>query len=227
MLEKVDLNVELQKEEFKKIAPELALELAELQRKAKELKIPVVVVFEGWDAAGKGTLVNDLILPLDPRGFTVYTTVDANAEEKFKPELWRFWIRTPAAGRIAIFERSWYRKAQKDIAEDSMKSEESKHLLDDILGFERQISDGGTVIVKFFLHISKKEQSKRFKKLESNEATSWRVTKSDWKNHKLYDEYYRRRRDDDRENRYGIRAVDDRRSDRQALRDGEDIHDGH
>ncbi len=190
MLEKVDLSAKLSKTEYKQTAPQLALELAELQRRAKELKIPVVIVFEGWDAAGKGTLINELILPLDPRGFTVYTTVAPNSEESYRPYLWRFWIKTPASGRIAIFERSWYRKLQVERIDFKLSPETLGNAFDDTLAFERQLADGGAVIIKFFLHIDKKEQRKRFRKLESNKALSWRVSKSDWKHHKQYELYH-------------------------------------
>ncbi|HOK42026.1 MAG TPA: polyphosphate:AMP phosphotransferase [bacterium] len=176
MLEKVDLSKKISKEEFKKIINELELKIGELQRESKNKKIPIIIVFEGWDAAGKGTLINRLILPLDPRGFNVYPTLPPNEEEKLRPFLWSFWIKTPAKGRITIFDRSWYKRMLSD---KSVSYE-------DIKAFERQLTDDGTVIIKFFLHISKKEQKKRLKKLASDPATAWRVTKQDWKNHKKY-----------------------------------------
>ncbi len=98
MLENIDVSRKVPKKEFKPEKDELELRLAALQREAKDLGIPVIVVFEGWDAAGKGTLINKLILPLDPRGFTVNSTLAPNPEEAHRPFLWRFWTKTPLDG---------------------------------------------------------------------------------------------------------------------------------
>ena len=108
MLEALDLSKKIPKKEYKSIKPDLETRLGELQRQARALGIPIVVVFEGWDAAGKGTLINKLMLAMDPRGFTVHPTNPPNEEERLRPPLWRFWIKTPRVGRIAIFDRSWY-----------------------------------------------------------------------------------------------------------------------
>ena len=110
MLEQIDLSKKLKKTEYKSIINNLEIKLAELQRKTRELQIPIIVVFAGWGAAGKGTLINRLMLAMDPRGFTVYSIKPSNEEEGFRPFLWRFWIKTPEKGRITIFDRSWYRR---------------------------------------------------------------------------------------------------------------------
>ncbi|MEW5694066.1 MAG: phosphate--AMP phosphotransferase [Candidatus Hydrogenedentota bacterium] len=189
MLEKVDLSKKLEKPEYKKIMSKLELQLGELQREAKDLKIPLIIVFEGWDAAGKGTLINQLMLPLDPRGFNVYPTLPPTDEERLRPFLWRFWLKTPAKGRIAIFDRSWYRRVLVERIDGIVKEAEWKKAYDEIKSFERQLADAGNVIIKFFLHISKKEQKKRFKKMEKDKTTSWKIKKEDWKHHKQYDTY--------------------------------------
>ena len=189
MLEKIDLSKKLKKDEYKNIISPLELNLAKLQREAKELGIPVIVVFEGWGAAGKGTLINQLILSLDPRGFNVYSTLPPNEEEQLRPFLWRFWMRTPERGRIAIFDRSWYRRVLVERLDKVVKKNIWQNAYNEIKSFERQLSDEGTVIIKFFLHITKKEQKKRFKKLEKNPATAWRVSQEDWKHHDQYDDY--------------------------------------
>ena len=98
MLEQIDLSKGIEKEEYKTILPELELRLGELQRKARALDIPVIIVFEGWDAAGKGTLINRLIQTFDPRGCVVHPINAPNEEERLRPFLWRFWIKTPAKG---------------------------------------------------------------------------------------------------------------------------------
>ncbi|MCE2438611.1 MAG: phosphate--AMP phosphotransferase, partial [Candidatus Latescibacteria bacterium] len=108
MLTTVDLSGKLAKSRYKELIPGLELKLGDLQRRARKWKIPIVVVFEGLEASGKGTQTNKLLLALDPRGFTVYPTHPANEEERRKPFLWRFWTKIPEGGRIAIFNRSWY-----------------------------------------------------------------------------------------------------------------------
>ena len=114
MLEKIDLSKNLTKKEVKPLMEKLDMRLSELQREARALGIPVMILFEGWGAAGKGTLINRLIQPMDPRGFKVFTIQEASEEEYMRPFLWRFWTKTPAKGRIHVFDRSWYRKVIND-----------------------------------------------------------------------------------------------------------------
>lgn len=189
MLEQVDLSKQIGKDEYKAIVPELELRLGALQREVRETNIPVILVFEGWDAAGKGTLINKLLLTCDPRGFVVHPIFAPNEEERLRPFLWRFWTKTPANGRIAVFDHSWYRRVLQDRVDKQIKKREWQRAYEEIAAFERQLADDGTVIVKFFLHISQKEQKKRFQKLEQSKVTAWKVTQEDWKQHKQYDAY--------------------------------------
>lgn len=186
MLEKIDLSKASSKEEYEEFIGEWAGKLALLQRQCREAGIPIIILFEGWGASGKGTLINKLITPLDPRGFKVYTTEATTKEEKLHPYLWRFWTKTPAKGRIHIFDRSWYQRVLMEPLHEEVEDVVLKHAYEEIVDFEKLLTDDGTVIIKFFLHISKKEQEKRFRKLEESEVTSWRVTKKDWKNHSKY-----------------------------------------
>lgn len=185
-LNKLDLSKKSDKRKYKAIMPALQLTIGELQRKARELEIPIIIVFEGWGAAGKGTQINNLMLALDPRGFNVNLTRAADEEEYMRPFLWRFWLRLPAAGRIAIFDRSWYRGVLHDRPGKTADKGEWNRIFREIRSFERQLTDDGTIIVKFFLHISKKEQKKRFKALAENPATAWKVSRDDWKQHRHY-----------------------------------------
>ena len=167
----------------------LAPKFAALQREARAKGLPVMVVFEGWGASGKGTMISRLIQPLDPRGFKVFTIQAENEEEHMHPFLWRFWTKTPAKGRMHIFDRSWYRRViteQMDAPMDQKRLDAAYH---QILSFEEQLSADGTLIIKFFLHISADEQEKRLKKLERSSETKWRVTKADWKHFKQYKAY--------------------------------------
>jgi polyphosphate:AMP phosphotransferase len=189
MLKNIDLTREVPKAEYKRLKADADLKLAALQRQSKALSIPIIVVFEGWSAAGKGTLINEMILPLDPRGFSVYSTRDPTEEDTFYPFLWRFWKRTPTRGRLAIFDRSWNRRVVADSVAGLMKGEQLRQAFDDIRSFERQLSDEGVVIVKFFLHISKGEQKRRFEALRASPSTAWRVTKEDLRQHEQYGDY--------------------------------------
>jgi polyphosphate:AMP phosphotransferase len=189
MLENIDLSREVAKEEYKRLKGDADLRLAALQRQTKILGVPVMVVFEGWSASGKGTLINEMILPLDPRGFSVYSARGPTEEEAFYPFLWRFWKRTPIRGRLAIFDRSWNRRVVRDRVEGQVTGKRLRQAFEDICAFERQLTDDGVVIVKCFLHISKKEQKRRFDALHASAATAWRVTEDDLRQHKRYAKY--------------------------------------
>ena len=190
MLEKVDLSKNLTKKEIKHQVETLGLELSELQREAKSLGIPVMIIFEGWDAAGKGTMINRLIHPMDPRGFKVYTIHDASEEERMHPFLWRFWTKIPAKGRIHIFDHSWYRKVINERVDGQLDKDALINAYNEILFFEETLSVDNHLIIKLFLHISKKEQKKRFEKLEASPETKWRVAERDKRHHKQYDDYF-------------------------------------
>jgi polyphosphate:AMP phosphotransferase len=168
----------------------LGEKIAFLQRRCRELRIPVLVVFEGLSAAGKGTLINRLIQPMDPRGFKVSCIRDPNGEERLRPFLWRFWNRTPSADRMAIFDRSWYRTILEQEVSGELGMEGLAKAYIDIRSFERQLFDSGTLIVKFHLQVSKDEQSRRLAAIQENPSTAWRVTKEVLERHKRYDIYF-------------------------------------
>lgn len=189
MLEKIDLTRKIDKNEYKAKKENLSAELAKLQRELRARGVPVMVVFEGLGASGKGALINQLIEPLDPRGFEVFAISGESQEERMRPFLWRFWTKTPANGRIVIFDRSWYRRVLIDRYDKATSKKELPQAFDEINSFEKQLVDGGTLIIKFFLYISEKEQKKRFKNFLKNEETKWRVSKGDIERNKNYDKF--------------------------------------
>ncbi|HOX45407.1 MAG TPA: phosphate--AMP phosphotransferase [Myxococcota bacterium] len=191
MLEAIDLRKRLGKREARAAMARLELRLADLQRRARDQHLPVLVVFEGWSAAGKGTLINKLILPLDPRGFEVHSIGEPNAGERRRPLLWRFWRRTPARGRMAIFDRSWYRRVLAERINDGLEPDELRQAFAEIRDFERYLADDGAVLIKFFLHIDRKEQHKRLERLAQNPAVAWRVTEADWRQQRRYPRWVR------------------------------------
>lgn len=189
MLEKIDLSKKVDKKTYRRVMDEAEEKLGLLQRECKDAGIPVILVFEGMGAAGKGVQINRLIQALDPRGFDVYACDRPTEDEQMRPFLWRYWTKTPAKGRIAVFDRSWYRSVQVDRFDGLTREDKLGDAYQDILSFEKQLCDDGTVIMKFFLYIDKDEQKKRFKKLEGAKETSWRVTEEDWNRNKDFDRY--------------------------------------
>lgn len=190
MLEKVDLTKRLSSKEYKARLPRLRSRLYDLQKACWDANIPSVILFEGWDAAGKGTSINLLTQRLDPRGFKLYAIQAARTYETHMPWLWRFWLKLPNYGEMAIFDRSWYGRVLVERVEGlTPEEEEWRKGFRDIVDFERAIADDGYVVIKFFLHISKKEQARRFKKLERDPLECWHVQPEDWEHHRKYEEY--------------------------------------
>ena len=189
MLEQIDLTKKMEKEDYKEKIRTLEPVLARLQRECKELGIPVMIVFEGFGASGKGLQINKLIHPLDPRGFKVFAIKQETEEEKMFPFLWRFWTKTPEKGRMAIFDTSWYRHVSVDRFEGNVSEKELDYAYQEINTFEKTLTDDGTVIIKLFMHISKKEQKKRFDRLLAEKETKWRVSKKDMARNTGYKEY--------------------------------------
>ena len=177
------------KKERKAEMEKTAAKLGWLQRQLKEAKIPVLITFDGLDAAGKGLQINRLIQALDPRGFDVYTGDRDGEEERMHPFLWRFATKTPANGRITIFDTSWYRHVQQDYFDGMTKEKDLDEAFTDILAFEKYLVDNGVLLIKFFLTIPEKEQKKRFDKLEQSEETAWRVTEADRARNREYKKY--------------------------------------
>ncbi|HEX7976171.1 MAG TPA: hypothetical protein VF498_17310 [Anaerolineales bacterium] len=189
MLEKIDLNKKIDKKTYKRLMSEISNRLYVVQKASWDAGIPVVILFEGWDAAGKGTSIQKLTSPLDPRGFKLYPIRAARTYEKKRPWLWRFWLKLPARGEWAIFDRSWYGRVMVERVEGLVPESEWRRGYRDIVDFERTIADDGHLIIKFFLHISKQEQKKRFEKLVKDPLTAWHVSAEDWEHHRRYDEW--------------------------------------
>ncbi len=189
MLKKCDLASITDDRKFReKIAP-LQQRIGEIQRQLRDEQVPAIIVIEGWNASGITMTIQELIRFLDPRGFTLSSIGMPTVQEKNHPLMWRFWNRIPPAGRFAIFARSWYSRA---LAEETGSPGWEKHVdrsICSINRFERGLSDDGTIIIKIFLHISKKEQKKRLLERDTNPLTSWMITKGDWDFHNDYDAY--------------------------------------
>jgi polyphosphate:AMP phosphotransferase len=165
MLEKMDLSKSIQKKEYEDMVEEFKVRMGELQRKAWKMGIPIIVVFEGWHASGMTEIINRFLMPLSPMGFELYTTGKPCPLEEQKPLIWRFWTKVPQRGKIVIFDRSWYRRALLEHLHKEAAEENITKCLNGLTYFERQLADDGYMIIKFFLHISKKKQDERYEEI--------------------------------------------------------------
>jgi AMP-polyphosphate phosphotransferase len=154
-----------------------------------ELGPPVCVVFEGWDASGKGGAIKRLVAQLDPRHVRVVQFAAPTHDETRHHFLWRFWPSLPGWGGMAVFDRSWYGRVLVERVEGYAAREQWQCAYDEIRGFERTLADEGMVLIKFWLHISPEEQLKRFEKREKDPLKSWKLTDDDWRNRGRWDEY--------------------------------------
>ncbi|MCD7981649.1 MAG: phosphate--AMP phosphotransferase [Clostridiales bacterium] len=189
MLEQLDLTKTMSKEDYHERMEVLEPELSRLQRECRANHIPIIVVFEGFGAAGKGYQISRLIRALDPRWFYVHSIGPESTEEMMHPFLWRFWTKVPSTTQMAIFDRSWYRKVLIDRFDGIISESRLLSYYNAINSFERQLTAGGTVIIKLFLCIDKKEQKKRFKKLTDQPSSSWRVSEQDLLRNNEFDLY--------------------------------------
>lgn len=148
-----------------------------------------IIVFEGWDAAGKGGAIRRLTEKLDPRGFAVHPISAPTKEEQGRHYLYRFQSRLPVPGNICIFDRSYYGRVLVERIEGLASEQEWQRAYQEINEFERMLMDDGVRIVKLFLHIDKEEQLKRFDERLHNPVKRWKLTEEDIRNHLRWDEY--------------------------------------
>jgi polyphosphate kinase 2 (PPK2 family) len=189
MLENINLARKLSREQYKSVLPGLQKRLYDLEKACWDLDVPTVIAFEGWDASGKGTAIGALTQRLDPRGFKLYPITAPRTYEQQRPWLWRFWLKLPNRGEMILFDHSWYSRVLVERVEKTVPEKVWRQAYRDIVEFERTLADDGTTILKFFFHISRKEQRRRFEAIEADPLEAWRVTDTDWARHKKYDDY--------------------------------------
>ncbi|MEW5978545.1 MAG: polyphosphate:AMP phosphotransferase [Acidobacteriota bacterium] len=177
MLEVLNLKAHLDKERYRELISPLQRELRDVQQMIRREQIPIVVLLEGWDASGKGDSIGNLVHPLDPRGFKVFTTRGPNEEEHFRPYLWRFWVKLPRTGDFVFLDRGWYRRLLQDRLSGEIDEKSVLVAAGEIREFERQLTDDGYVLIKLWLHVSKQEQKRRLKTIESDPYERWRVAR--------------------------------------------------
>ena len=194
-LDDLDLTLSLSKEEE-------AERLEAAQRRLLALRLvcgglvgdgrlgpPVCVLFEGWDASGKGGAISRLVASLDPRHVRVKQYAAPTPDEKRHHFLWRFWPALPGWGGMAVLDRSWYGRVLVERVEGFAGEDEWGRAYQEICEFERSLAAEGVVLVKFFLHVSDEEQLKRFRKREKDPLKAWKLTDEDWRNRRRRDSY--------------------------------------
>jgi len=189
MLETIDLTRSLDRASYVREITRRQIELRELGYQVYLQKRPVMIAFEGWDAAGKGGAIKRITEKLDPRGYVVYPISAPQGEDKTRHYLYRFWRRLPECGQIAIFDRTWYGRVLVERVEGFASEAEWKRGYKEINSFERQLREFGTILVKFWIHISREEQLRRFEERKAIGYKSWKLTEEDWRNRDKWSAY--------------------------------------
>ena len=188
-LKDVDLSPTIDEDEYKKELKKLQARLSELHNKIYERKIPVILCYEGWDAAGKGGNIRRVAYPLDPRGFDVHPIASPLPHELNRQYLWRFWTRLPRTGHIAIFDRTWYGRVMVERLEGFCCEKDWQRAYNEINEFERQLTDWGAVVLKFWIHIDSDTQLARFTERQNTPEKQWKITDEDWRNREKWPQY--------------------------------------
>jgi polyphosphate kinase 2 (PPK2 family) len=189
VLEAVDLGKKLSEKQYWKRIARQQLRLRNLQFRIYDERVPVLALFEGWDAAGKGGAIKRITETLEPRGYSVSSFAAPRGEEKTHHYLWRFWRALPRAGHLGILDRSYYGRVLVERVEGLLSEDEWRRAYREINEFEAHQASIGMVVVKFWLHISKDEQLRRFKDRERDPFRSYKLTAEDWRNRAKWDAY--------------------------------------
>jgi AMP-polyphosphate phosphotransferase len=189
VLEALDLQARLPEKVYDRRMAAQQLRLRKLQFRIYERQIPVLAVFEGWDAAGKGGAIKRVTETLEPRGYTVSSFAAPRGEEKSHHYLWRFWRVLPRAGHLGIFDRSYYGRVLVERVEGLIAEDEWRRAYREINELEAHQASYGMVIRKFWLHISKEEQLRRFRSRERDPFRAYKLTSDDWRNRARWDAY--------------------------------------
>jgi polyphosphate kinase 2 (PPK2 family) len=189
MLEHVDVSKKLSEKQYWKRIARQQVRLRQLQFKIYEKRVPVLALFEGWDAAGKGGAIKRISETLEPRGYTVSSFSAPRGEEKTHHYLWRFWRVLPRAGHLGIFDRTYYGRVLVERVEGLLSEDEWRRAYREINEFEAHQASFGMVLVKFWMHIGKDEQLRRFKDRERDPFRSYKLTGEDWRNRAKWDAY--------------------------------------
>ena len=188
-LDEVSLDKTIGEDAYKEELKQLQSKLNALHYRLYRKKIPVIIVYEGWDAAGKGGNIKRITEALDPRGFEVHPIASPEPHEKARHYLWRFWTRLPKTGHIAVFDRSWYGRVMVERLEGFCSTNDWQRAYNEINEFEKELSQWGAVIIKFWVQIDKDTQLERFTDRKNTPEKQWKITEEDWRNREKWDDY--------------------------------------
>jgi len=188
-LSKVDLSSTIAHKDYRKRLGELQLRVSRLMRRARESGVSAVLVFEGWDAAGKGGVIRRITGALPARDYRLVPVAAPTDEEKARHYLWRFWRQLPRAGRLVIFDRSWYGRVLVERVEGLAREDEWRRAYAEINDFEEQLCEHGMLVQKYWLHIDRDEQLARFKAREETPYKKYKITDEDYRNREKWDDY--------------------------------------
>ncbi len=188
-LKDVPLDKTMGEEEYKKELKELQAKLGQLHNRLYRKRVPVIIGYEGWDAAGKGGNIKRLTGALDPRGFEVHPIASPEPHEKARHYLWRFWTRLPKDGHIAIFDRTWYGRVMVERLEGFCSENDWQRAYYEMNEFEQELANWGAVILKFWVQIDKDTQLARFTDRQNTPSKQWKITDEDWRNREKWDLY--------------------------------------
>jgi polyphosphate:AMP phosphotransferase len=189
VLDKLDMTQVIQKGEYRTLLATEQGRMNRLQHLAREQKVSTILVFEGWDAAGKGGAIRRLNAALDSRGVRVVPIAAPTDEERAQHYMWRFWRHLSRAGRVTIFDRSWYGRVLVERVEGFASEKEWRRAYAEINRFEQQLTDHGIVLVKFWMHLTKEEQLERFRERERTPWKRWKLSDEDWRNRERWEDY--------------------------------------
>lgn len=184
-----DMSIALERPRYEKQLPKLQRRLQRLEHAMYTKRMPVVIVYEGWDASGKGGSIRRMTRELDPRGYEVIPVAAPEGDEAKHHYLWRFWRHVPKAGHMTLFDRSWYGRVLVERVEGFAPEAAWQRAYREINEFEEELIRGGTVVVKFWFHITPEEQLARFERRQSIREKQWKITEEDWRNRAKWDAY--------------------------------------
>ena len=188
-LDEIPLDMEVTEKEYKEEMESLQGRLRDLHNRLYRKQVPVIIAYEGWDAAGKGGNIKRITEALDPRGFEVHPIASPEPHEKARHYLWRFWTRLPKTGHIAIFDRTWYGRVMVERLEGFCSENDWKRAYNEINEFEKELADWGAVVIKFWVQIDKDTQLERFEMRQKTPEKQWKITDEDWRNREKWDAY--------------------------------------
>ena len=189
ILDSLDLGLELDKKAYSTQLNLYQGKLNKLARQAQQKKISSILVFEGWDAGGKGGAIRRLTHALDARNYQVIPVAAPTDEERVQHYLWRFWRHMPRAGRVTIYDRSWYGRVLVERVEGFATEQQWTRAYSEIVNFEQALTDHGIVLLKFWLHIDPDEQLRRFQEREQISYKQHKITEEDYRNREKWAEY--------------------------------------